>query len=43
MNKKVKKKASNPRIIWERKPQTQVVPNKKGYTRKEKYKGKGEI
>lgn len=29
---------TNSRVLWERKPQTQIVPNKKAYTRKEKHK-----
>jgi hypothetical protein len=40
---KKKTKPTPPRITWERKPQTQVVPNKKAYTRKEKHIGKGEL
>lgn len=41
MSKNKKKKIgemTNSRILWERKPQTQVVPNKKSYTRKNKHK-----
>lgn len=41
MKKKKKKRIgemTNSRIQWERKPQTQIVPNKKGYTRKNKHK-----
>lgn len=44
MKKKKKRigEMTNSRIQWERKPQTQVVPNKKGYTRKEKHKTSNE-
>lgn len=40
MKKKGKKigEMTNSRVLWERKPQTQVVHNKKGYTRKTKHK-----
>lgn len=31
---------TNSRGMWERKPYTQVVPNKKAYTRKQKHKGR---
>lgn len=34
---------SQSRGVWERKPQTQVVPNKKGYTRKKKHKSREEF
>jgi hypothetical protein len=33
-----KPKAKQPRTLWERKPQTQIVPNKKAYSRKQKHK-----
>lgn len=26
------------RVMWERKPQVQIVPNKKAYSRKQKHK-----
>lgn len=39
---KLKKKPTKPRVTWERKPQTQVVPNKRAYTRKQKHKGRDE-
>lgn len=31
---KEKKKFKLPRLLWQRKPQTQIVKNKKGYRRK---------
>lgn len=35
---KIKKQPTKARVTWERKPQTQVVPNKKAYVRKPKHK-----
>jgi hypothetical protein len=40
--KKKKPKVRQPRITWERKPATQVVPNKKGYKRDKKAWGDDE-
>jgi hypothetical protein len=40
MKKKTIGEMTNSRGTWERKPVTQIVPNKKGYNRKKKHKGK---
>jgi hypothetical protein len=36
VSKRKKPKVKKPRVVWERKPQTQVVPNKKAYKREKK-------